>query len=256
MLKEVYTLNVLEYKEFYEKVGKTNGWDFSKLLITYEGIEWDFYEEVMKRCKKEDVLLDIGTGGGESILSIASSLHFTIGIDLSSSMVETAEVNLKKSKLSNTRFFQMSSDDLQFPNGFFDVISSRHAPFNSIEVARVLKAGGIFLTQQVSEADKLNIKKAFGRGQSFDEIDGTLKEIYIQELKKAGFSKIQSLEYNATTYFQRTEDLIFLLKHTPIVPNFGQEKGDFDILNDFIQINRTQKGIRTNTKRFLLIAEM
>src|SRR5690625_3070591 len=108
-------------------VGNRNGWDFSSLQVTHEGIEWNFYEEVMKKSRKTDVLLDIGAGGGESLLPIVSSLLFTVGIDISSSMVETAKNNVAEANLANVRFFQMSSNDIQFPDDFFDVISCRHA---------------------------------------------------------------------------------------------------------------------------------
>lgn len=246
-------MNQLEYECFYNKVGNINGWDFSNLRCISEGANWDFYEEVVNRCRNTDILLDIGTGGGENVLKISPFLHFVIGIDLSKGMLETAESNLKKTYKSNVRFFQMSSEDLQFPTGFFDIITSRHAPFSSKEVLRVLNSGGFFLTQQVSESDKLNIKKAFGRGQSFNQKDGKLKESYIRELREAGFTSIQSYEYDAIEYYQRPEDLIFLLKHTPTIPNFGQDKNDFEILSNFIEKNRTEKGIRTNSKRFLII---
>ncbi|MFA9458130.1 class I SAM-dependent methyltransferase [Halalkalibacter sp. AB-rgal2] len=241
--------------QFYDKVGEVNGWDFSHLQVETEGVKWDFYEEVMKRSKRSDVLLDIGTGGGENVLRIASSLMFLVGIDFSMGMMETARSNLRKSKALNVRFPQMSSDDLHFPIDFFDVISACHAPFAPTEVFKVLKNGGTFLTQQVSEADKLNVKTAFGRGQSFGEVDGTLKERYVTDLYDAGFSEVQSFEYDAIDYYQRPEDLLFLLQHTPIIPDFGKRERDLDSLNDFIQNNRTKKGIRTNSKRFLLIAK-
>lgn len=240
--------------EFYDKVGKINGWDFSKLNVISEGLKWDFYEEVTKRCKSSDILLDVGTGGGENLLRIASSLLFLVGIDLSRGMIEMAHSNYKMSKVLNVRFSQMSSDNLQFPSGFFDIISSCHAPFSSMEIARVIKNGGFFLTQQVCEADKLNLKEAFKRGQGFGEVDGTLKERYIMELKSAGFTEVQAFEYDANEYYQRAEDLIFLLKHTPIIPDFGQEEKDLDILGSFIENYRTEKGIQTNSKRFLIIA--
>jgi ubiquinone/menaquinone biosynthesis C-methylase UbiE len=251
----VFKMNEFEYKSFYDKIGKINGWDFSKLQVMSDGVEWNFYEEVTKRCKSSDILLDIGTGGGENVLKIASSLLFLIGIDLSIGMMETAQSNLSKANVSNVRFFQMSCDDLLFPAEFFDVVSSCHAPFSSNEVAKVLKNGGTFLTQQVSEADKLNLKEAFGRGQAFEKTDGILNNKYIRELKQAGFSDIQSFDYNAIEYYQRPEDLMFLLKHTPIIPYFGKERKDFDILNAFIEKNRTKKGICTNSKRFLIIAK-
>ena len=106
----------------------------------------------------------------------------------------------------------------------------------------------MFLTQQVSEHDKLNLKEAFGRGQCFGERDGTLKEKYMSELISAGFELVQVREYDVTDYYSTPEDLIFLLKHTPIIPRFGEEEEDFTILQKFINANSSEKGIRTNSK--------
>lgn len=244
-----------EYKKFYETVGNLNGWDFSKLQVMSDEPKWDFYDEVKRRAQTTDILLDIGTGGGEKILTIAPALEFTVGIDLSHTMIQVAKENLKKSNLPNVQFLHMSSDKIEFPANFFDVVSSRHAPFDAKEVARVLKTDGLFLTQQVSEADKLNIKTAFKRGQSFSENDGVSKERYVWELTKAGFSDVQSFDYNVTEYYQRTEDLIFLLLHTPIIPNLGMEPEDYSRLTAFIESNQTEKGICTNSKRFLIVAK-
>ncbi len=242
-------------KDFYNKVGQVNGWDFSQVQVTTEAVAWNFYEEVLKRGRSSDILLDIGTGGGENLLNIASSFHSLVGIDVSSGMMETARANLNHSNVSNVSLTQMSSEKLTFPTESFDLITSCHAPFSAREVVNVLKKGGLFLTQQVSEFDKLNLKAAFGRGQSFGEKEGSLKERYINELEEAGFSDVQSTEYNATEYYHRPEDLIFLLTHTPIIPEFGERENDFDILSAFIQENKTEIGIRTNAKRFMIVAQ-
>lgn len=243
-----------EYQKFYDAVGKVNGWEFSQLRVLADRAEWEFNNEVLKRSKITDSLLDIGTGGGENLLKIAPSVKLAIGIDLSNEMIGSAIEKLERSGQKNIRFEQMSSEDLQFPESSFNIVTSRHAPFNSIEVARMLKKDGVFLTQQVSEGDKMNIKKTFGRGQSFTEKDGTLKEKYRQELKNAGFSKIQTYDYNILEYYERPEDLLFLLQHTPIIPNFGQENKDLKIWKAFIENNQTVKGICTNSKRFLIVA--
>jgi 2-polyprenyl-3-methyl-5-hydroxy-6-metoxy-1,4-benzoquinol methylase len=85
-------LNRSEYKDFYDKVGKLNGWDFSKIKTVTEGEQWNFFDEVVQRCNKTDLLLDIGTGGGEALISIAESALLLIGIDNSAGMVQTATV--------------------------------------------------------------------------------------------------------------------------------------------------------------------
>lgn len=247
-------MNESAYKNFYDQVGKTNGWDFSKVKVVSEGVTWDFNEEIKKRTSSSGILLDIGTGGGENALRMAPFVSFLVGIDRSIEMIQTARFNLEKANLSNVSFFQMSAHTLKFPAECFDMVTSRHAPFYSSVVADVLKKGGYFITQQVGEEDKLNLKKAFNRGTSAKEY-GALQVRYIRELKEAGFSDVQFFEYNASEYFQTPEDLIFLLKHTPTIPNFGQEEKDFEILDDFIQNNLTEKGIRTNAKRFLILAK-
>ncbi|VTR31446.1 Uncharacterized methyltransferase ycgJ [Actinobacillus pleuropneumoniae] len=242
-----------EYKSFYDIVGALNGWDFSKVRWISEGVEWNFYDEVSKRCTSSDILLDIGTGGGENLLSIASKAALLVGIDLSHAMIETARNNKRKAAASNVRFVQMDAGMLQFPEAFFDLISCRHSPFRASEVARVLTDDGVFLTQQVRECDKTNLAQAFGRGQSSRE-DGALMEDYKRELRLAGFRDIQCAEYDAVEYYEREEDLIFLLKHTPIIPGFGQEESDFRILQQFIEEHRTDLGIRTNSARFMIVA--
>ncbi|WP_372662129.1 class I SAM-dependent methyltransferase [Cohnella sp.] len=246
-------MNQLEYKNFYDRIGKINGWDFSKVKCTSEGVKWSFYREVSQKCKKSDILLDIGTGGGEALLSIAEVALLLVGIDNSAGMIQAADINLKKAKKSNVRILQMDAGKIDFPENFFNVVSCRHSPFSAQEIDKVLVNDGVFLTQQVSENDKLNIIKAFGKERTTVE-DGTLKNKYISELSEAGFSDIQSFEYDATEFYKTYEDLVFLLKHTPIIPNFGKSENDFVVLEKFIEDNQTNKGIMTNSKRFMIIA--
>ncbi|TNJ67010.1 class I SAM-dependent methyltransferase [Paenibacillus hemerocallicola] len=246
--------NQVDYRSFYDRVGLLNGWDFGKIKVVSEGEQWDFYEEVTRRCKKSDVLLDIGTGGGERLLSIADRALLLVGIDQANGMIRTANANLLKTGKPNIRFLQMDAENLEFPEGFFNIVSCRHCAFHAEEVAKVLVQGGIFLTQQVCEGDKRNIAEMFGRGQFSGSRDDQLIHTYRSELNEAGFSDIRSFEYDATEYYQTYEDLVFLLKYTPIVPGFGQSENDFAVLEKFIEQNQTDQGIRTNSKRFMLIA--
>jgi len=149
----------------------------------------------------------------------------------------------------------MKAASLSFPGKFFNLITCRHSEFCAQEAARVLKEGGVFLTQQVGETDKRNLKQAFGRGQHDGSEAGTLRNKTVSELEAAGFREIRVLEYDADEYYASPEDLIFLLKHTPIIPGFGETDADFAILDRFIEANWTGKGIRTNASRFLIIAE-
>jgi len=248
------TMNEHEYRQFYDQVGALNGWDFSRMQVDSEGIQWDLYQEVMRVCQKSDLLLDIGTGGGEALLSIADAVHLAIGIDCSSGMMETAKRNVEQARASQVRFYQMNAEQLVFPDGMFNRVTCRHSPFCADEVARVLAGDGMFFTQQVSEHDKWNLKQAFGRGQAWGTAQGTLQRQYVEELRTAGLKDIQVYEYNATDYYASVQDLLFLLRHTPIIPNFGQDEQDYELLKQFIEEYRTDRGIRTNSARFMIIA--
>lgn len=247
-------MDSFDYKKFYNEVGQMNGWDFSRLSVIVEDALWNFWSEVSSRCKAGDIVLDIGTGGGEALLRMADAAQLLIGIDHSEAMIQTANRNRERSGRANIRFLPMEASELHFPERFFQVISCRHSEFNAAEVARVLADGGVFLTQQVGESDKRNLAQAFGRGQSGNAKRGTLMERYAAELKEAGFRQIDCRQYDAVEYYATAEDLIFLLKHTPIIPGFGQTESDFQTLHRFIAEHQTPKGIQTNADRFKIIA--
>jgi ubiquinone/menaquinone biosynthesis C-methylase UbiE len=247
-------MSQINYRQFYDRVGKRIGWDFSKVKKTEKGKKWDFYEEVVKVAKPTDRLLDIGTGGGERVLKITDKADSIVGIDSSESMVQTANKNLKKSGANNVEFLQMDAFNLGFPDSSFDLVTSRHCDFSPLEVYRVLKKDGYFLTQQVGENDKSNIKKAFRRGQFQNKRVGSMMQDYVSGLKETGFIDIKTADYNSTEYYKTPEDLIFLLKHTPIIPDFGKNKDDFETLEKFIKKNKNRNGIITNSKRFMIMA--
>jgi len=240
-----------DYKALYDQVDPLSGWDFSKVNCVTEGPDLDIYREVRKVCRKSDLLLDIGTGGGEKVLPLADDVLLLVGIDQDAEMVEAACQNAADAGAPNVRFLKMDAERLEFPNDFFNIVSCRQSGLFADEAARVLVPGGRFLTQQVSEGDKLNIKQAFGRETGKP---GALRDRYVRELKEAGFRDIDVIEFTIIEYFQSPADLIFQLKHTPTLPDFGQSDEHFEILERFIRENRTEKGIRTNMERFILTA--
>ena len=77
---------------------------------------------------------------------------------------------------------------------------------------------------------------------------------YIQELKKSKFKILKKKTYNATEYYASMKDLIFLLKNTPIIPDFDIER-DEKFLKEIEKKYKTKKGIKTNSFRFLIICK-
>jgi len=238
----------------YRKPGKVRGWDFSQIKFSSEGPRINYCRVVESYLDRNQKLLDIGTGGGEKFLKFAPKVKKAIGIDVDPKMVETARENLRKSGLSNVKFEVCDSEKLRFGGQEFDVVIDRQAPFNPKEVARVLKPGGVFITQQVSEGDKLNFKEIFRRGDSYGIKSGTLKNRYLRELREAGMKIIEEKTANTIEYYRSMDDVIFLLANTPIVPDFDFER-EQDKLKQIEERFKTKKGIRTNAERFLIVAK-
>jgi len=240
-------------KKFYESVGKKIGWDFSYLnnRTIVKNKKWDFYKEVAKFLDKDKILLDIGTGSGEKLFGLAGKCNKVVGIGNSKSMIEKANEKLLTVEAKNIEFKFADANRLPFKTGKFDVVSCRHSPFNMKEVFRVLKKNGIFITQQVGERDKQNIKNVFGRGQSYNKKDGSLIDMYCGQAEKLGFKILRKNHYCATEYY-KSSDLVFLLENTPIIPKFNIEK-DHKIFEELIKRFTTKYGIKTNSCRYLLV---
>lgn len=241
-----------EEREFYNKVGKSIGWDFSKIKCgVIDNSEFRYFDEINK-ISKNKILLDIGTGGGEKILHNIKNAKLIVGTDFSKEMIKRAIENSKDRK--DAKFILMDSDKIQFPNEFFDIICARHTPFNSKEVYRTLKKGGTLISEQVDEDDCGQLKELFGRGQGYKT---QIKQIQKdkQNLEKEDFSSIKFYEIIQEEYYQTEEDLIFLLSNTPIIPNFGQEEKDYEKFNRYVSENTTDKGIYLRRKLYGIIVK-
>lgn len=247
-------LIIVSYGKLYERVGSVVGWDFSQIEKRTKtiGEKWDFLGIVRNYVTRETVLLDVGTGGGKKLLYVAKFVTRAYGIDNSKGMIATASRNLRESKMSNVEFILADAKNLPFPKESLDVAMCRQAPFCCEEVFYVLKSHGVFLTQQVGEEDKHNIKDVFRRGQSFGEKPGRFMRESVQELKRAGFEISRKDAYNATEYYADMADLIFLLRNTPLIPDFDIEK-DERYLEEIEKRYKTSDGIETNSSRFLMI---
>lgn len=239
----------------YELIGRKIGWDFSKIekRIIVKHKKWNFFDVVSKYLDTKKMLLDLGTGSGEKLFKIAAKCKWIIGVDSSKSMVNKAKKNLLLSKIKNIKFRLGNSNKLPFESESFDIVISRHAPFNIKEVARVLKMNGIFLTQQVGERDKQNIKDVFTRGQSYHQLHGNLINKYSKDSKKLKLKVLRKDHYHSTEYYGE-EDLIFLLENTPVIPSFNAKK-DMKVLQSLKAKYGTKLGIKTNACRYLLVLQ-
>lgn len=241
-------------KEFYDKIGSLIGWNFS--MLKYKLVDnsaFQYFDEINNQITEQSILLDIGTGGGEKLTKLISDkCLLKIGTDFSQEMIKVANENNKNNKI---KFFEMNSENIKFPNNFFDIICARHTPFDFKEIFRLLNSNGTFFSEQIDEDDCKSLKELFGRGQGHNAklklMDKIKEEAKQNELKNIEFFDIIQQEY-----YEKEEDLLFLLKNTPIIPNFGDEKLDYQKFNEYVEKNKTDKGILLERKLFGIKAKL
>lgn len=171
-----------------EEAHAFSGWDFSHLDGRYlsEPLPWDYREKVLDFLKPDSRLLDMGTGGGEMLLSLGHDPALT-------SVTEGWEPNFRlcQKRLSplgmEVRFCACGPGEaMPFPAEAFDLVLNRQSAYDIQEVWRVLKPGGFFLTQQVGGQNGRALAKRLLPGFSRPGEDFNL-ENELPKFRQAGF---------------------------------------------------------------------
>ena len=133
-----------------EQIAHIHGWDFSHIDGRYmEGVDfpWD-YRQVIEQYKTPKMkLLDIDTGGGEFLLSLGHPYENTAATENYPPNVKLCKETLLPLGID---FRQADGNgELPYPENSFDMVIDRHGDINPKEIHRVLKPGGVFVSQQV-----------------------------------------------------------------------------------------------------------
>lgn len=228
-----------------------SGWDFSHLAGRQKSdpLPWDYRGEVLDGLKPEHRLLDMGTGGGEFLRTLAHPPENT-------AVTEGYAPNLA---LCRERLAPLGVDvrewsgdgPLPFADGLFDRVINRHECFSADEAARVLKPGGWFVTQQVGGQNCIDLRKRLGFAPPPSAHDLAHN---VELLRRAGFEILRAQEcFNPCRFFD-TGALVF---HARVIewefPGFTVERC-FDRLLDVQREIGARGFIEATEHRFLVVA--
>lgn len=142
-----------------------DGWSFGWMKGRAETVPppWDFTTLAGDALAGVARGLDMGTGGGEWLSSVPHHAAFTVAteswppnVPVAARRLSALNIPVAHSEGAVDNHEQVegrsSSGRLPFPDAAFDVVLNRHESYLAAEVARVLRPGGQFLTQQAGTA--------------------------------------------------------------------------------------------------------
>ncbi len=172
-----------------------SGWDFSYLDGRWEDedLPWDYKTIVKQYLKPELNLLDMGTGGGEFLLTLNHPYNNT---SVTEGYKPNYEICVNKLKPLGIKVYNYVGDEKLslISDNTYDIVINRHESYNEQEIYRILKPNGIFITQQVGAFNNKELSHFFDENH-VDQFPELTLERSIKRLKNNDFNILFSDEY-------------------------------------------------------------
>ncbi len=211
------------------------GWDFSYLkdrMIEGEP-PWSYPDLASAAIAKAHDILDVATGGGEILASLAP---FPGRVSAVEGFVPNLAVARRRLEPLGVRVFEgNTASGMPFEDLTFDLILNRHGGFKAVEMHRVLKPGGVFLTQQVGGDNLADLAAAFGGSLSYP--NNTLARVS-EDLTALGCDVRRAEAWTGKVTFLDVGAVVYFLRAIPwVVRGFEVETHlpDLQALQDRLQ---------------------
>lgn len=152
-----------------------------------------------------ETCLDLGSGRGTDVLRMAEDVGekgYVYGIDISDGMLQKAASTALKMNIGNVKFIKAELDKLPLEDNSIDLIISNctinHASNKQLvwnEIYRILKTGGRFVVSDIYST--LPVPEKYKNDpQAVSECwaGSVTREVYMNQLKIAGFANVEILE--------------------------------------------------------------
>lgn len=196
------------------------GWDFSWFQgrATEQRPSWGYAKLIGERMAAVESALDVQTGGGEVLASIPKPPARLVATEAWPPNAELARQRL--APLGATVELVGEADPFPFGDNEFDLVVSRH-PVSTpwAEIARVLRPGGSFLSQQVGPGSMHEVSEAMLG--PFEMSDSRDPQVVAAEAHAAGLDVIDLRHESLRAEFYDIGAVVYFLRKVIwMVPGF------------------------------------
>jgi len=248
---------MVPYEELVEEALSVSfsGWDFSWLgyRAVSADLSWSYDRLARAALQQATRVLDVDTGGGELLASLAPLPAATIA-------TEGYEPNVR---LARCRLFSLGVEVREHDIGepfpvekdAVDLVLNRHGRLDSAELARVLRTGGVLVTQQVGSRNDADLNEALG-APPVTLPDAITCEGAVNALREQGFDILEAAEEWPEFVFLDVGAIVFHLRAIPWqIPDFDVDKYE-PALRALDQRMRTDGPFVAHNHRFLIRARL
>ncbi|MCR5609425.1 MAG: class I SAM-dependent methyltransferase [Lachnospiraceae bacterium] len=238
-----------------EEIAHINGWDFSYISDRYkpgEDVPWDYDTIVREYLSDDKNILDYDTGGGEYLLTLNHPYDKTSATEGYPPNVLLCQKKLIPLGIDLRECSNPSN--IPFSDESFDMMINRHGAFDPVEINRVLKTDGIFVTQQVGDKNDRDLVKMV-----LPDLPMPFPHLYMEAQKKAfenaGFEIIRAEESFQPIEFYDVGAFVWFARI------IEWEFEGFSVDKCFEQLLKLQEEIEKNgkitgtTHRYLIVAK-
>lgn len=223
------------------KAAPFEGWDFSWIegRLIEQAPSWDLGDLLRARFPQTSRLLDMGTGGGEFLSSLAPLPPLTVATEAYRPNFTVANGRLSPFGAKVVAVEGAPDNDewvgeggrLPFRAASFDLVMSRHEAYSPTEIARVLESGGYFLTEQLggNSGHEAEFRRLFGREPGGSDWDLAKAA---RQIEQAGLTMVRGGEEFPISRFMDIGALAYYLLAVPWVIE------NFDISHDRLRLER------------------
>ena len=219
-----------------------------------EPLPWDYRERVKEFLRPGVRLLDMGTGGGEFLLTLRHPYELTSVTEGWPPNVKLCRKRLEPLGITVQEYDSERGEPMPFPDNSFDLVLNRHESYDLPEIHRVLKKNGFFLTQQVGGENNLPLIRQLCPGFSGNFVSFNL-ENQLPKFRQAGFRIMRSDQAYLEGRFLDVGALVFQASVTPWeFPGFTVD-GCQEALFRLQGLVEKQGFVPTLEHRFLIVAK-